>query len=108
MNRRTLITLIATAVILIGGITFAVKKLYSGTGNKPEAIEDTRFLESHRLLKAVPSDAAIVFCFKNFGRACEILGDSLAVFGELGSTKFDRIASINPASMTSSGGMSLL
>ena len=67
MNRRTLITLIATAVILIGGITFAVKKLYSGTGNKPEAIEDTRFLESHRLLKAVPSDAAIVFCFKNFG-----------------------------------------
>lgn len=99
MNRRTLITLVATAVILIGGITFAVKKLYSGTGNKPEAIEDTRFLESHRLLKAVPSDAAIVFCFKNFGRACEILGDSLAVFGELGSTKFDRIASINPGGL---------
>ena len=97
MNRKTLTILIAAAVILIGGITLAVMKLYSGTGKSTEPVGDLRFLEDNRLIEAVPSDAAIVMCFRNFGHACELLGDSLAVFGELASNKFDRIAS-TPAS----------
>ena len=92
MNRKTLTILIATAVILIGGIVFAVVELYSGTERGPEPEIDSRFLENNSLIKAVPSDAAIVLCFKNFGHACELLGDTLAVFGELASNKFDRIA----------------
>ena len=102
MNRKTLTILIATAVILIGGITFAVMKLYSDSRNDAGNAADSRFLETHKLVKAVPSDAAIIFCFKNFGRACEILGDSLAVFGELASNKFDRITSLRSGSLKKS------
>lgn len=102
MNRKTLTILIATAVILIGGITFAVMKLYSDSRNDAGNTADSRFLETHKLVKAVPSDAAIIFCFKNFGRACEILGDSLAVFGELASNKFDRITSLRSGSLKKS------
>ncbi len=94
MNRKTLTILIAVAVILIGGIAIAVTKLYSGTDRNTVLTGDSRFLENHPLVKAIPSDAAIVFCFKNFSRACELLGDSTAVFGELASNKFDRISSL--------------
>ncbi len=99
MNRKTLTILIAAAVILIGGITFAVVKLYSVPGASHAAHDISRFPENHRLVKAVPSDAAIVVSFKNFGHACELLGDSLAVFGELASNKFDRIAASPSSSL---------
>ncbi len=92
MNRKTLTILIAAAVILIGGIAFAVVKLYSESSDSV-INDDSRFLETHQLVKAVPSDAAIVFCAKNFGRLCEYLGDSVSVFGELTSGRFDIIAS---------------
>ena len=91
MNRKTLTILITVTVILIAGIAVAVTMLYSDP-KRSHRIEDSRFIENNDLVKAVPSDAAIVFCFKNFGHACEILGDSLSVFGELASNKFDRIA----------------
>lgn len=99
MNRKTLTILIAAAVILTGGIALAVAKLYSAPKTRAGRIEDSRLLESNHLVKAVPSDAAIVFCFKNFGRACEILGDSLSIFGELASDKFDRIAALQYGSL---------
>ncbi len=102
MNRKTLTILIAIAVTLIVGIAFAVTKLYSETESATGQVVNSRFLETHKLVKAVPSDAAIVFCFKNFGRACEILGDSLAVFGELASNKFDRITSLRSCSLRKS------
>ena len=60
MNRKTLTILIATAVILIGGITFAVMKLYSDSRNDAGNAADSRFLETHKLVKAVPSDAALI------------------------------------------------
>ena len=97
MNRKTLTILIATAVILIGGIAFAVARLYSETGSG--TVDGSRFLEDHQLVKAVPSDAAVVVCFRNFGHACELLGDSLAVFGELASNKFDKIAATQAGSL---------
>ncbi len=99
MNRKTLTILITTAVILAGGIAFAVARLYSEPKGSSATFTDSRFIENNHLVKAVPSDAAIVFCFKNFGHACEILGDSLSVFGKLASNKFDRIAEMNPGSL---------
>ena len=93
MNRKTFALLITAAVILMGGITFAVMKLYSGPRENHDEAEDTRFFERHRLIEAIPSDAAIILCAKNFGRICEILGDSLTVFGELASDKFKGITS---------------
>ncbi len=92
MNRKTLTIFIAAAVALIGGITLAVIKLYSEATDSAK-VDDSRFLETHPLIKAVPSDAAMVFCTKNFGRLCEYLGDSVSVFSELSSGKFNRIAS---------------
>ncbi len=93
MNRKTLTILTVAAVVLIGGIAFAVSMLYSGSGSSGAQTEDSLFQERHKLIEAIPSDAAIVLCAKNFGRICEILGDSLAVFGELASDKFGGIAS---------------
>ena len=50
MNRKTLTILIATAVILIGGITFAVMKLYSDSRNDAGNAADSRFLEAPKLV----------------------------------------------------------
>ena len=93
MNKKTLTILIVVAVVLVAGIAFAVTKLYSSAGSSSAKIDGTRLLEKDQLIAAVPSDAAIVFCFKNFGHACEILGDTLSVFGELASGKFNKITS---------------
>ena len=80
MSKKTLYILIAAAVILIGGIAVAVASLYSNTKEKGPAVDPAQFIERHALIEAVPSDAAIVFCAKNFGRALELLGDTTAVF----------------------------
>ena len=92
MSKKTLYILIAAAVILIGGIAVAVASLYSNTKEKGPAVDPAQFIERHALIEAVPSDAAIVFCVKNFGRALELLGDTTAVFRQLTSGKFDKIA----------------
>ena len=95
MNKKTVTILIIVAAILIGGIAVAVASLYSSHEKDVETVNDaSHFLSKHKLIEAVPSDAAIVMCFKDFGRACDILGDSLTIFGELASNKFDKIAAI--------------
>ena len=91
MSKKTLYILIAAAVILIGGIAVAVASLYSDSNKKAPAVDPAQFIERHALIEAVPSDAAIVFCVKNFGRAMELLGDTTAVFRQLTSGKFDKI-----------------
>ncbi len=93
MNKKALTILIAAAAILIAGIAIAVVRLYHRPDDNHGELEESHFAERHRLIKAVPSDAAVVICVKNFGRACEIIGDSLTIFGELTSEKFDKIAS---------------
>ena len=93
MNKKTLTLLTLLALILIAGIAAAVAFLYSGSGKKTRAVESVHFVEHHELVEAVPSDAAIVFCVKDFGRACELLEDTVAVFRELTSGKFDFLAS---------------
>lgn len=90
MNKKTLLTLIIVAAALIAGIAVGVALLYSGKGQDGE--QDYDFLQKHKLVTAVPSDAAIVFCVKDFGRACELLSDSTALFGELLSGQFKDIA----------------
>ena len=93
MSKKTLYILCAVAVILIAGIAVAVASLYSDSKGKAPVVDAGQFIERHALIEAVPSDAAIVFCVKNFGRALELLGDTTAVFRQLTSGKFDRIAS---------------
>lgn len=91
MNKKTLTALIILAVVLMAGIGFAIKHLYNEDDTKDQTAQTVRFIEHHELVEAVPSDAAFVFCVKDFGRACELLGDSVAVFNELTSGKFSEI-----------------
>lgn len=93
MNKKTMILLSVLAVILIAGIVAAVSLLYSGGDKAPSPANAGEFIERHELIEAVPSDAAIVVCVKDFGRACELIGDTVAVFSELTSGKFEKIAS---------------
>ena len=92
MTKKTLYLLIALAGILLAGIVTAVTLLYSDREKKTRPVETGQFIEHHQLIEAVPSDAAIVFCMKDFGRACDLLLDTVAVFRELTSGKFDFLA----------------
>lgn len=89
MTKKTLYLLIALTGILLAGIVTAVVLLYSDGEKNVKAQDAGQFIEHHQLIEAVPSDAAIVFCMKDFGRACEYLCDTVAVFRELTSGKFD-------------------
>lgn len=88
MNRKTLITLLFCAIVLTAGIVLAVSKLYSGNGTAVNETESGHFLERHPLVKAIPSDAAMVLCFKDFKDAAAFMGDSVSIFRRLVSDKF--------------------
>jgi len=92
MSRKTFITFLLAAVVLIAGICYAVMHLYSDAPKGEEVLPSGHFIENHKLIKAVPSDAAIVFCFKDFKKACEYLSDTTATFGKIASDKFDKIS----------------
>ena len=92
MRKSTIYILIALVAVLVAGIAVAVKSLYSGSDKNKTAVDTGQFIERHELIEAVPSDAAIVFCVKNFGRALDMLGDSTALFGKITSGKFDKLA----------------
>lgn len=91
MNKKTLVILIVSAAVLITGIAAGVMFLYSDKGGKGKKAVPERFIENNKLIKAVPSDAAIVFCVKNFGRAREYVNDSTTVFNQILSKKFERL-----------------
>ncbi|MGN0202661.1 MAG: hypothetical protein ACI399_07155 [Candidatus Cryptobacteroides sp.] len=94
MNRKYLTICIVAALASMAGILFAVTRLYSGKAGTSSSGEQVsgHFIDEHTLLKAVPSDAAVVFCFKDFKRACEYLGDTTAAFRKLTADKFDFLA----------------
>lgn len=92
MRKSTLYLLIAVAVALAAGIAAAVIFLYSDSGKKETVKDAAGVTERHELIEAVPSDAAIVICVKNFGRALELLSDTTTVFRGLTSGKFDNIS----------------
>lgn len=87
MSKKTIIALISIAVVIIAAIAVAINFLYK----EREVIEVTDFQASHPLITCVPSDAAIVFCVKDFKRAAEYACDSTAAFSQLFSGFFDKL-----------------
>ena len=76
MNRKTLVTYISVAAVLILGIAAGVYFLY---GKKSSVGSKTPVAESFTLLGAVPSDAALLLCCEDFGRASAELSDSTSL-----------------------------
>ena len=71
MNKKWTIISVAAIALMLAGIAWAVSRLYrTDTPNRSEV--PTEF----PLLKAVPADAAAVFCFDGSSRAKHILADS--------------------------------
>ena len=76
MNRKTLVTYILVAAVLILGIAAGVYFLY---GKESSLGSKTPVTESFTLLKAVPSDAAALLCCDDFGRSAAELSDSTSI-----------------------------
>ncbi|MBP5218440.1 MAG: hypothetical protein J6Z47_05780 [Bacteroidales bacterium] len=94
MSKKTLVIMIVAALVLLGGIAAGISYLYkSDSPGSGTAAGAGQFIENHSLVTAIPSDAALVLCVKDFGKACEMLSDTTAVFRELTSGKFDRLVS---------------
>ncbi|MBR1576731.1 MAG: hypothetical protein IJ654_09840 [Bacteroidales bacterium] len=79
MSKKSLIICICIALVLLAGICFGVMRLYSDqpAAGEPETVSHAA------VLKAVPSDAAVVFCFQNARAGLVALDDRTKVFGSL-------------------------
>ena len=74
MNRKGTIIAIVAIALMLAGIAWAVSRLYRE--DKPrQASANTEY----PLLRAVPADAAAVFCFDGSAKAQSILADSVGV-----------------------------
>ncbi len=73
MNRKTLVIYVLVAAALILGIAAGVYFLY---GQKRSVGRSTPVSESFTLLRAVPSDAAVLLCCEDFSRGAARLSDS--------------------------------
>ena len=78
MNRKNILIFTAVAVLLFALIVVAVKLLYS---NVPadDGAERTSYAT---LLRAVPSDAAVVMCFSDVAKATDFIVDPSSPFSE--------------------------
>ena len=74
MNRKLTIISIAAISLMLAGIAWAVARLYGE--EKPVR---TAVSAEYPLLRAVPADAAAVFCFDGSSRARQLLADSTGV-----------------------------
>ena len=74
MNRKLTVIAVAAIALMLAGIAWAVTRLYSG--EKPRQVAGKT---EYPLLRAVPADAAAVFCFDGSSRARGILADSTGV-----------------------------
>ena len=74
MNKRLTVISVVAIALMLAGIAWAVTKLYSGDKPRPAAQKT-----EYPLLKAVPADAAAVFCFDGSSRARSVLADSTGV-----------------------------
>ena len=88
MSKKTLTILLSVMTLLIAAIVLGISMLYSGT-DKKSGKDAVRFREAHPLIAAIPSDAALVYCAKDFATAADCLTDSAAVFGQLLSGKLN-------------------
>ena len=74
MNRKGTIIAIVAIALMLAGIAWAVSRLYRE--DKPrQASANTEY----PLLRAVPADAAAVFCFDGSAKAQSVLADSVGV-----------------------------
>ena len=70
MNKKTLIILACTALVLILAIVGAVYALYSGVGSGGS---EKKLKADTALLAAIPSDAAAVMTFQDLGKSMPVL-----------------------------------
>ena len=81
VSKKALIFCICISLLLLAGIGIGVMKLYSDKPADAGAAETT---VSHAgLLKAVPADAALVFCFQNAKSGTMLLDDRTKCFHSL-------------------------
>ena len=74
MNKKLTVIAVVAIALMLAGITWAVVRLYGD--DKPKApVSNTEY----PLLRAVPADAAAVFCFDGSARARQVLSDSTGV-----------------------------
>ena len=74
MNKKLTVISVAALALMLAGIAWAVVRLYSG--EKPTQVPERT---EYPLLRAVPADAAAVFCFDGSAKARRILSDSTGV-----------------------------
>ena len=74
MNKKLTIIAVVVLALMLAGIVWAVTRLYGNDTPKQQAA-DTQY----PLLRAVPADAAAVFCFDGTDNARGILADSTGV-----------------------------
>ena len=76
MNRKWTIISVAAIALMLCGIAWAVSRLYRTDAPRRSAAS-TEF----PLLRAVPADAAAVFCFDGSSKAKHVLADSTGLLG---------------------------
>ncbi len=88
VSKKSLIICICISLLLLAGIGVGVMKLYS---DRPLAGE-SESVSHASLLRAVPSDAALVFCFRSARTAVATLDDRTKCFHSLlgGNVSFGR------------------
>ena len=74
MNRKGTIIAIVAIALMLAGIAWAVTRLY-----RDEAPAQKAANTEYPLLKAVPADAAAVFCFDGTAKARRVLADSTGI-----------------------------
>ena len=84
MNRKTLITLIAVAVVFLLGIAAAVLFLYKGdSGRRTPSVGRVNVDAQFPLLRAVPSDAVAILCMADVEDGAALLADGTKAFSAL-------------------------
>ena len=74
MNRKGTIIAIVAIALMLSGIAWAVSRLYREDKPRQAAVNT-----EYPLLRAVPADAAAVFCFDGSAKARSVLADSVGV-----------------------------
>lgn len=83
MNKKSIITYIVLALILLCGIGMLIHSLYKPEGSAKSGMSDKDAAERYAVLKAIPSDAAAVAHFEDIKTGVALLNDPTKVFGAL-------------------------
>ena len=99
MSKKSLIICLCVLALLIAAIGVGVKMLYSG---KPQSSDGEPAVSHAGILQAVPSDAALVFCFQNAKSGVSMLDDRTKLFRSLlgGHPAFGKFVATLPDSVS--------